>query len=192
MKVFLGGTCNNSTWRDELIPLLKIDYFNPVVDDWTSECQKEELKQRTECDIILYVITKEMKGVYSIAEVIDDSNKRPYRTVLCILHDGFDTSQVKSLNAVENMAKLNGVTICKDIADVTNVLNNLKIDDVILSIDDTHKGISMLYRDVMSNPFILDQNVNLRHVPLIIKSFKKEVDALSEEERIRIVATYAV
>ena len=32
-KVFLGGTCNESTWRDELIKKLKIDYFNPVVDD---------------------------------------------------------------------------------------------------------------------------------------------------------------
>lgn len=31
MKVFLGGTCNNSTWREELKPLLKIDYFDPVV-----------------------------------------------------------------------------------------------------------------------------------------------------------------
>jgi len=32
-KVFLGGTCNESTWRDELIPMLEIDYFNPVVDE---------------------------------------------------------------------------------------------------------------------------------------------------------------
>ena len=38
MKVFLGGTCNNSKWRDKLIPMLNIDYFNPVVDDWTEEC----------------------------------------------------------------------------------------------------------------------------------------------------------
>lgn len=30
-KVFLGGTCNGSIWREKLIPLLKIDYFNPVV-----------------------------------------------------------------------------------------------------------------------------------------------------------------
>ena len=36
-KVFLGGTCNNSTWREELIPQLKIDYYNPVVKDWTLE-----------------------------------------------------------------------------------------------------------------------------------------------------------
>lgn len=37
MKVFLGGTCNESTWREKLIPMLKIDYFNPVVKDWKSE-----------------------------------------------------------------------------------------------------------------------------------------------------------
>ena len=33
-KVFLGGTCNESTWRNELIPLLEnagVEYFNPVV-----------------------------------------------------------------------------------------------------------------------------------------------------------------
>ena len=32
-KVFLGGTCNGSDWRKKLIPKLKIDYFNPVVED---------------------------------------------------------------------------------------------------------------------------------------------------------------
>ncbi len=37
-KVFLGGTCNESTWRDRVIKDLKIDYFNPVVEDWTPEC----------------------------------------------------------------------------------------------------------------------------------------------------------
>ena len=26
-KVFLGGVCNGSKWRDKLIPMLKINYF---------------------------------------------------------------------------------------------------------------------------------------------------------------------
>ena len=91
-KVFLGGTCNNSTWRDELIPKLNIDYFNPVVADWTPECQDEEIKQRQECDICLYVITPKMVGTYSIAEVADDSNKRPEKTVFYFQEsDGTDT-----------------------------------------------------------------------------------------------------
>jgi len=83
--VFLGGTAANSTWRDELIPSLKIDYFNPIVDDWNEEAQKAEIKKRENCDFCLYVITPEMEGVYSIAEVIDDSNKRPERTIFCYL-----------------------------------------------------------------------------------------------------------
>lgn len=45
MKVFLGGTCNDTTWRDELIKKLKINYFNPVVDDWTKRRIKESYKK---------------------------------------------------------------------------------------------------------------------------------------------------
>ena len=92
-KVFLGGTCNESTWRDKLIKMLEIDYFNPVVDDWTEECYQEELRQREICDYCLYVITPRMKGVYSIAEVVDDSNKRPEKTIFCLLD--YDLSDYK-------------------------------------------------------------------------------------------------
>jgi hypothetical protein len=31
IEVYLGGTCNNSKWREKLIPLLKVKYFNPVI-----------------------------------------------------------------------------------------------------------------------------------------------------------------
>ena len=114
-KVFLGGTCNESEWREKLIPLLKINYFNPVVDDWTSECQEEEYRQKEICDIHLYVITPKMTGVFSIAELIDSSNKNPKGTVFMILSkDGdkeFDKGQLKSLNAVGNLAgNINGAT----------------------------------------------------------------------------------
>ena len=112
MKVFLGGTCNGSRWRDELIPLLKMSFFNPIVPDWTEECKKEELRQREECDICLYVITPKMAGLYSIAEVVDDSNKRPNKTVFCFLqHDGdedFNFTQIKSLFAVGELVRRNG------------------------------------------------------------------------------------
>lgn len=84
-KVFLGGTCNGSKWREKLIEMLKIDYFNPVVDDWDEFAYQQELKERKECDFVLYVITPKMLGTYAIAEVIDDSNKRPEKTIICVL-----------------------------------------------------------------------------------------------------------
>ena len=143
-KVFLGGTCNESVWRDELIEMLEIDYFNPVVDDWTEECYQEELRQREICDYCLYVITPRMTGVYSIAEVVDDSNKRPEKTIFCILNydlsdykmklvDGkkvrkyvklFDEGQLKSLDKVGVMVEKNGGKYFRSLSEVAEFLNN--------------------------------------------------------------------
>lgn len=143
MKVFLGGTCNGSTWRDDLIKSLKIEFFNPVVPDWTEECYQEELRQRELCDYCLYVITPLMTGVYSIAEVVDDSNKRPEKTVFVILDkdvrkvknsDGFNSyidevpawfekAQMKSLQAVAKMVELNGAKVFNDLPSLAEYLN---------------------------------------------------------------------
>lgn len=134
-KVFLGGTCNNSTWRDKLIPLLKIDYFNPVVDDWTPECQDEEIRQRELCDYCLYTITPKMTGVYSIAEVVDDSNKRPGKTILCVLDEdnesSFSETQIKSLKQVKEMVKNNGANVFDSLEDIASFLNKTNKNDLI-------------------------------------------------------------
>ena len=126
MKVFLGGTCNGSNWRDKLIPNLKIDYFNPVVEDWTPECQEEEIRQRQNCDYCLYVITPKMTGVYSIAEVIDDSNKRPEKTIFCFIQDdcgkSFDGAQIKSLRMVGKMVQDNGGIFVEDFCHLPKIL----------------------------------------------------------------------
>ncbi len=124
-KVFLGGTCNRSTWRDTLIPKLKIKYFNPLVPIWNKEAYERELFERNHCDYCLYLITSKMKGVYSIAEVVDDSNKRPHKTVFCISnHDGeFEEVVLKSLIAVGKLVESNGGIWCKKISDIAEVLN---------------------------------------------------------------------
>jgi len=127
MKVFLGGTCNESNWREFIISRLEIDYFNPVVEDWTPECMEEELRQRKLCDFVLYVITPKMTGVYSIAEVIDDSNKQPEKTLFhyCDVYDGeyFSRRQKRSLDAVGKMVERNGGKYFKDINDISVYLN---------------------------------------------------------------------
>ena len=130
MKVFLGGTCNGSKWREELIEMLEIDYFNPVVEDWTEECMKEEIKQREICDYCLYVITPLMTGVYSIAEAIDDSNKRCDKTLFCFLEeDGgkkFTEGQIKSLNQVGKMVERNASIWLENLEQVAAYLNGAK------------------------------------------------------------------
>ena len=130
IKVFLGGTCNESDWREKLIELLNINYFNPVVDDWNVEAQLKEIEERKICDYCLYVITPKMTGVYSIAEVVDDSNKRPQKTVFCVLDvdDGklFTSGQRKSLDAVGRLVVNNGGKYFNQLIDVANFLNKSK------------------------------------------------------------------
>ena len=130
MKVFLGGTCNNSKWREEVISQLKIDHFNPVVEDWTPECMAEEVKQRKLCDLCLYVITPKMSGVYSIAEVVDDSNKKPGKTIFCFLEKDagltFNLGQIKSLHSVGLLIERNRGHYFGSLTEVIEFLNSRK------------------------------------------------------------------
>lgn len=137
MRIFLGGTCADTTWRDELIPLLEqnhIDYFNPVVKDWTPECQAiEEEEKNRKCDVHLYVITKEMMGTYSIAEIIHSAHlANMYGTsvnecVFCVLDEGtWQKHERKSFEAIMklvlNIAPRNAiakyVTNMQEVADL--------------------------------------------------------------------------
>ena len=125
-KVFLGGTCNESTWRNELIPLLEnagVEYFNPVVDNWTPECQEEEYHQKEICDIHLYLITKKMKGVFSIAEAVASCQFKDKEVLFAFADfDGkFDAAEKKSLEAVGHLiARLVGVYM-PDLEDIRDL-----------------------------------------------------------------------
>ena len=108
-KIFLGGTCNNTSWRDKIIPLIQIDFYNPVVEDWTLECQNIERDEKeNKCNIHLYVITNDMIGVFSIAEAIDSVHQKNIRTILHVIPDGFSYKQLKSLLAVVDMVNSRG------------------------------------------------------------------------------------
>ncbi|HIW75920.1 nucleoside 2-deoxyribosyltransferase domain-containing protein [Gordonibacter sp.] len=126
-KVFLGGTCNGSHWRDSLIPLLEIDYFNPVVDRWDEQAQQCELLEREQDDYCLYVFTPKMEGVYAVAEVVDDSNKRPEKTIMVLLAEDGDTSfsdhQIKALKRVGALVENNGAVWCESLEEAAAILN---------------------------------------------------------------------
>jgi len=126
-KIFLGGTCNNSKWREEIKPLLNIEYFDPIVPDWDEESYQRELFERETSNYVLYTITPKLTGVYSIAEIIEDSNKRPEKTIFVVLSEDegtkFDKFQLDSLNAVKKMVIKNGATVFDDLASVAEFVN---------------------------------------------------------------------
>lgn len=130
LKIFLGGTCSNSKWREELLNKLnqeKIDAFNPIVKEWTKERQIIEDYHRETDDICLYVITPEMKGFYSFVEVVDDSNKRPEKTILCVLEKAngktYEEHIKKCVIKTMQLVKDNGVKVFDNLNDLSTYLN---------------------------------------------------------------------
>lgn len=130
MKVFLGGTTSNSRWRDLIIPMLEIDYFNPVVKKWTKEHKCIEEQQKKECDFLLYVITRTY-SMYSIAEVVDDSNKRPQKSIFCVFNEKmpngqmtFTNSNLNRLDAIGKIVSNNGGKYFTSLEDVAKFLNS--------------------------------------------------------------------
>lgn len=128
MKVFLGG--NLVSTSDTLKTLksgLKIKYFDPssLPNDFHSfKINKEEW---VNCDFCLYVMTPLMKGFDNVVSVVDDSNKRPNKTIFCfIIEDSgskFTEHQVKSLKAIGETVKKNGAMWFESLEEVMSFLN---------------------------------------------------------------------
>lgn len=136
MKVFLGGTCAESKWREIIMPQLQCEYFNPVVEDWTPECQENEEREKFICDYHLYVITPKMQGVFSIAEAVNDSHELPKgHCVFCVTKEDDDRDwtkgEMKSLDATAKMIEKNSAKVCKNLDEVINYLNTINsLDEV--------------------------------------------------------------
>lgn len=154
-KVFLGGTIN-SPWRKELIEMLEIDYFDPVVKTRTDTNIQEEIIEREKCDYCLYVITPGTYGYYSIAEAVDDSNKKPRgKCIFCVLEyeipigsekgsdninipiymtdniPYFNGIQMKSFNEIGNLIERNGGIFFTDLTEVALYLNKTNKEIIV-------------------------------------------------------------
>lgn len=72
-RVFLGGSCNPTTWRkDVVIPALaahRITFFNPQVDDWSPELIDLEAAAKEAAELLFFVIDDQTRGIASLVEV---------------------------------------------------------------------------------------------------------------------------
>lgn len=137
-SVFLGGTCNGSTWRDDLIPQLdasKVSAFNPVVEHWDEKAQAEEDFHKENDDFTLYVLTPEMTGVYSVFEVAMDSCKRPGRVVACILEERggktFEGQVAKNMKKIKKDLIKNGTLVFDSLEQIAMFFNSLEEKHVL-------------------------------------------------------------
>ena len=110
-EVFLGGTCANNRWREDVVipALLKRGVpeeaiFNPNLGPgmWNEEAQALEDQVKQECALMVYYIgdTKDGSGVslYSAVEATMALYDDPERAVIAIDPSGTEGHVAKALN----------------------------------------------------------------------------------------------
>lgn len=137
VKVFLGGTTKGYNWRGIIEKEFEhsegIELFNPIVEDWNEEAIQRENEYKKTCDICLYVITPHLEGIYSIAEAVDDSNKRPEKTVFVYIDNTryrggkytFTECMKKSLEVTQELILANGANSFFSLEDLIDYLKSL-------------------------------------------------------------------
>lgn len=118
LGIFLGGTCAGDPWRKTIEPWLeehRYDYYDPVVPDWTPDCiQAENNFKENKMDCFLALLTPKMKGVYSIAEIMNEImevREGGYGSVLLGVlgsRDDWGEGMWRSLNATVDL--INGIS----------------------------------------------------------------------------------
>ncbi|GFG38849.1 hypothetical protein Cfor_02156, partial [Coptotermes formosanus] len=87
-EVFLGGSCNPTTWRQDVaIPMLKnlgITYYNPQVSHWGPELIELEFQAKQNAAILFFVIDNQTRSVASMIEAAYLSAKR--QKLILVIH----------------------------------------------------------------------------------------------------------
>ena len=112
---FLGGTINGSTWRAKMVQHLEVEYFDPVVLEWTPDDRDREEQAKKLATVLLYTITPKQLGFYGIAEathaVYSVARNLDKRVVILILDedDGitYEEHQVDSIRAIKELLSWN-------------------------------------------------------------------------------------
>ncbi|EGZ29594.1 hypothetical protein PHYSODRAFT_474685 [Phytophthora sojae] len=120
IAVFLGGSCNPTTWRhDVAMPLLdeaRVRYFNPQVDEWFEELIQIEATAKETAQIVLMVVDGLTRSIVCINEAVEYICRG--RKVMLVVDDIEEGTEVagKLLSKTE-LADLNGARQClRDLA----------------------------------------------------------------------------
>jgi len=132
-KVFLGGSCNPTTWREDIaIPAFTqagVPFYNPQVDDWSPDLVEIEAQEKETAGCLLFVIDRETRAMASIVEAAEYICLGR-RVVLCIVDVEEESSiggeaigkpELKDLNRMRaylrDVATRNGVSYTNQVSE---------------------------------------------------------------------------
>uniref|UniRef100_A0A0C9PKW7 CABP2 protein n=1 Tax=Fopius arisanus TaxID=64838 RepID=A0A0C9PKW7_9HYME len=115
-EVFLGGSCNPTTWRSEIaIPTLQrlgITYYNPQVSQWGPELIAQEYEAKQNARVLLFVIDNQTRNTASIIEAAQLAATRTDSLVLVVYpYRQGQTILGETISAQEYYDLMNGLSV---------------------------------------------------------------------------------
>lgn len=117
-EVFLGGSCNPTTWRADIaIPtlnLLGISFYNPQVSEWTPDLLELEHRAKEKAKVLFFVMdsqTRSTAGAIEVAHIAGKNSKRlvlvllPYKPQQKILNETLSTEEYLDLSRNQILLK---------------------------------------------------------------------------------------
>ncbi|XP_071821379.1 uncharacterized protein [Apostichopus japonicus] len=86
--IFLGGSCRDTEWRKEVIPLFRkmgLTMYDPQRPHWNLRFLPLEAQAKANSDYMLYVISSTSRGIAAMVEVAHFIGQKR-KVVLCIQH----------------------------------------------------------------------------------------------------------
>ncbi|XP_043668708.1 uncharacterized protein LOC122629390 [Vespula pensylvanica] len=115
-EVFLGGSCNPTTWRSEIaIPTLQrlgITYYNPQVSQWGPELIAQEYEAKQTARVLLFVIDNQTRNSAGIIEAAQLAATRSESLILVIYPYRQDQTILgESVSSQEYYDLMNGLLV---------------------------------------------------------------------------------
>ena len=123
-STFLGGTCDSSTWRKDLIARLhdNVLYFDPQVPDCTPEDAAREDACKPVARFNVFVITGDALGTYSGWEIHEEACRAPKKLIFATIGN-LPEKQFKGINKIKKELVKMGATVCESLEEIAQILN---------------------------------------------------------------------
>ncbi|CAF3742732.1 unnamed protein product [Rotaria socialis] len=137
-EVFLGGSCNPTTWRcEQAIPYFQthsVSYYNPQVANWTPDLVEIEHNAKESASLLFFVIDHDTRSLAAIAEVCYLVARK--RTIIVIMNpmpnDKYQTKfiqQKKNFNEKDNQADYENVCEARETLRLLLQIKNIPVFD---------------------------------------------------------------
>ncbi|XP_054082795.1 uncharacterized protein LOC105214724 isoform X2 [Zeugodacus cucurbitae] len=156
VEVFLGGSCNPTTWRaDVAIPTLKelgISFYNPQVSDWTPDLIELEHRAKEKARVLFFVMdsqTRASAGAIEAAHIAGQNCKQlvlvlhPYKRNQSILNE--QISQQEYIDLRRNQLILKELVTRRGLPVMDDVPSGLqRTKDILAGIRDPPSNIATI------------------------------------------------